>query len=129
VGKDKIPYHFALINEETFSLAGLYDVWRDAEGKEIRSFTIITCGANDIMQPIHNRMPVILKRSDEHRWLDTTLHDPSVLLTMLTPFSAHLMTRERLSPLVNKVANDGPEILKPVPEPEPENPPVNFSAS
>jgi putative SOS response-associated peptidase YedK len=122
VEKEKYPYHLSLINEETFSLAGLFDVWRDAEGKEIKTFTIITTEPNELMEPIHDRMPVILKRAEETRWLDKTLQDVEALQAMLRPYPANLMRAERISTLVNKPENDGPEVLKPVPA----NPSVNF---
>jgi putative SOS response-associated peptidase YedK len=122
-GGEKIPYSFSLINEETFSLAGLYDVWRDAEGRGLETFTIITCAANELMAPIHDRMPVILKRVDEHRWIDPEQRDVIALKELLRPYPSNLMRKQRISTLVNKPENDREEILRPVPE---DHPPVRY---
>lgn len=112
----KLPYSISVKNEEIFSLAGLYDVWHDAEGHELKTFTILTCQPNELMQPIHNRMPVILRRIDERLWLEPKLRQPDPVQAMLRPFPARLMQAVRISTLVNRPENDTPEILRPVPD-------------
>lgn len=64
----KQPYLFTVKYEEIFSFAGLYDRWVDAEGKEIYSYTIITVPANEIVRPIHDRMPAIIGPAREEEW-------------------------------------------------------------
>ena len=59
----KAPYFIHLKHEKIFAFAGLYDIWKDVEGKEFHSFAIITTSPNEIMQPIHTRMPVILSKA------------------------------------------------------------------
>ncbi len=67
--KEKTPFLIKLDERELFNFAGLYDVWRDAEGKEFKTYTIITCPPNKFMEPIHDRMPVIINKDDEDNWL------------------------------------------------------------
>jgi putative SOS response-associated peptidase YedK len=60
-GKRKVPMWVHLKTKQPFALAGLWDVWRKPDGKRVESFTIITTEPNELIQPIHNRMPVILR--------------------------------------------------------------------
>ncbi len=115
VGEYKVPWNIGLLNEEIFSLAGLFDVWKDAEGSPLRTFTILTTEPNELMAPIHDRMPVILRRRDEPRWLDPSLQDPGTLLALLKPYPANLMHAYRIRELVNNPEHDGPAILAPAP--------------
>src|SRR5476651_2005500 len=66
----KVPYYFHLKDREIFGFAGLFVARKDSEGVEMKSFTIITTTPNKIVEPVHNRMPVILRREDEAVWLD-----------------------------------------------------------
>ncbi len=110
--KIKIPYYIHLTHEDIFSFAGLYDIWKDAEGKEFPSFTIITTTPNKIMEPIHNRMPVVLKRDDEERWLDPT-EDQTRLHHLLVPSPASDMAAYTVSTRVNSPKNNSADILQP----------------
>src|SRR5262245_39616756 len=71
-GKRKVPMWVHLKTKEPFGLAGLWDVWRKPDGKRVESFTIITTEPNEMLRPIHNRMPVILRPEDEEQWLDVS---------------------------------------------------------
>lgn len=108
----KTPVYITLATEEPFAFAGLWDGWKDAEGKEIRSFTIITTTPNELIRPIHDRMPVILKRQDEDAWLDPTAR-PEHLLGILAPYPAHEMTAYAVSTRVNSARNDTPDLILP----------------
>ena len=77
--KNKVPYRFVLKNRQPFSFAGLWDVWKTPEGDTLLSFTIITTRANELMERIHDRMPVILNEKDEAKWLDPEFKDTSSL--------------------------------------------------
>src|SRR5207245_977678 len=83
--KSKIPMRITLQSREPFAMAGLWEKWKSPEGKEIRSFTIITTAANKVMEPIHNRMPVILSKESEDQWLDPE-SKPEKLLELLRPY-------------------------------------------
>lgn len=93
-GKDKVPYFIQVINEEIFSMAGIFDVWNNPQTGEIyHSFSIITSEANSLMEYIHNtkkRMPVILSPEDEQRWIDPNLNKEGIK-ELLKPFDADKM--------------------------------------
>ncbi len=108
----KTPMFIRLASEEPFAFAGLWDVWKDAEGKEIRSFTIITTEPNELVRRIHNRMPAILNRRDEDAWLEPTAK-PEDLTGLLVPYPAAEMTAYAVSPLVNSPRNDTDAVLAP----------------
>ena len=106
---DKIPYRIFLKNRRLFAFAGLWDRWKAPDGNEISSFTIITTGANEFMQPIHNRMPVILRREHEKLWLGSNNADE--LLALLKPYSSEDMDAYPVSKLINSAKNDFPEVI------------------
>ena len=70
-GKSKAPYYIHLHSKKPFAFAGLWDTWMHPDGSEIRSCAIITTSPNELMQPIHNRMPVILPSDSYQLWLDS----------------------------------------------------------
>ena len=108
---DKTPYHIMLKSGDPFCFAGLWDKWITAEGEIIHSFTIITTSPNELMEQIHDRMPVILPREQEQRWMSPQ-PDPS-LVELLVPFPAGMMKAYPISKLVNSARNDAPHILEP----------------
>jgi putative SOS response-associated peptidase YedK len=118
IGKEKIPWYIYHSGNEILSLAGLYSDWVDTStGSTLRTFTIITTEANDLMAEIHNsakRMPVILVKSDESRWLDISA-SPADLISLLKPSSDDLLKAYTIDPLVNdKTANrNDPVVIRP----------------
>ena len=110
VGKNKRPMRIAMGAGEPFAFAGLWETWKDPEGTVIPSCTIITTTPNDLLKPIHNRMPVILSREVEDFWLDNSIDDPAALTSVLTPYPDDAMEAFEVSSLVNSVANDGHEV-------------------
>ena len=80
---------------------------------------IITTEPNELLQSIHDRMPVILAEGAESLWLDDGLRDPGLLGSVLSPYPADLMEAYRVCPLANRPSNDGPEVIVP----EGEDPP------
>ena len=94
-----------------FALAGLWDRWENpADGGRLDSFSIITTEANELMAPIHDRMPVILEEKNYERWLahGTPVQPPADLLR---PFDADRMTIAPAHPRVGNIRNQGPELL------------------
>ncbi|MGH8581343.1 MAG: SOS response-associated peptidase [Gammaproteobacteria bacterium] len=81
----KRPYYIHLADTPVFAFAGLWENWQ-RDGPGIDSCTIITTEANDILRPIHERMPVILAPGQYRQWLDPTEQDAGVLLEMLRPY-------------------------------------------
>src|SRR5258707_8602572 len=82
-GKEKIPYYIHLKHQKLFSFAGLYDCWRNKDGKELHSYTIITTRPNAVVGAIHDRMPVILTKEHEETWLNPDETDLTRLLDLL----------------------------------------------
>lgn len=109
------PIRYVLKERAPFAFAGLWDLWRDAENKELYTFTIITTRANELIQPVHDRMPVILKPEHEQAWLDSRLAGPDDLGGMLEPFPADLLEAYQVSPACNSPAREGPECIEPAP--------------
>ena len=107
------PVRITLASGEPFAFAGLWDTWRDPRGDMIESCTIITTEANDLLQPIHARMPVILPEDVEPLWLDSGMQDVAALVSLLAPYPSEAMTTYEVSPLVSSAANDGPDVIAP----------------
>ena len=110
-GVQKVPYRVTLKDDRPFTFAGIFDYWKNKEGKELKSFSIITTDANDLIAKIHDRMPVILSKKDEKVWLDPGL-DIAKAMKMLHPYPAEEMKMYPVSTLVNKPENDLPEVIK-----------------
>jgi putative SOS response-associated peptidase YedK len=110
IGADKQPYRIVLKDERIFSMAGLWETWNSPEGEKIYSCTIITTDPNELMVDIHDRMPMILSRQDEQKWLDK---EQSVedLKSMLQPFPVEEMKAYPVSKAVGNVKNQGPELI------------------
>ena len=108
----KQPYHIKMQDDSPFAFAGLWETWRD--GEEIRSATIITTDANDLMGEIHHRMPVILQPEDYDMWLDPDFDEKEALTTLLKPYPADAMEAYTVSRRVNKPSNNEPSVLEPV---------------
>lgn len=112
--KTKIPFRFVLKNREPFAFAGLWDLWKDPNGEELLTFTIITTSANELMSPIHDRMPFILHEKDESKWLDTKFKDTDKLKSLLKPYPSNIMEAYEVSSIVNSPKNDSPKCIEPV---------------
>lgn len=109
--KTKIPYRFTLREDELFAFAGIWEEYETVSGEIQHTFLILTTGPNDIVSEIHDRMPVILNRQMEKKWLDNYTSE-SELLAMLQPYPSDQMLSYTVSPLVNSVQNDVPSIIR-----------------
>jgi putative SOS response-associated peptidase YedK len=112
----KIPFFTRLKSEEPFALAGLWDTWKQPDGKILQSFTIITTGPNTIMRRIHNRMPVILHREDEEKWLDCAANPFETIQSLLKPFPPELMEAYEVSQQIYQPGFDGAACIASVEE-------------
>jgi putative SOS response-associated peptidase YedK len=108
----KVPYRATLKTGELFAFAGLWDAWRDEHGNEIKTFTILTTAANALLTPLHDRMPVILKKTDETAWLDPSLSDVMQIDALIRSYPAEEMELFPVSSVVNSWKNDTPECLQ-----------------
>ena len=111
IGAAKRPMRIVMRSGEPFAFAGLWSVWRDPDGNRVPSCTVITTAANDLLRPIHDRMPVILPREMEEFWLDRSVEDPGALGSVLTPHAGDAMDAYEVSTLVNSAANNEPEVI------------------
>jgi putative SOS response-associated peptidase YedK len=103
----KIPHAIARSDGTPMIFAGLWEGWKNPDGTILRTFTILTTAANDQLRHLHERMPVILEPQDSSAWLGESSGDPAALLR---PSTADLRIW-RVSPAVNNVRNNGPELL------------------
>jgi putative SOS response-associated peptidase YedK len=113
IGKLKQPHYYGLKGYKPFAFAGLWQTWK-GDSKPVDSCTIMTTSANELVGEIHDRMPVILSPNDYDLWLDPEMQEPAKLTYLYEPFSASEMESHLVSMNVNKVANQGPELIEPV---------------
>ncbi len=97
-------------------MAGIWENWMAPDGSELTSCALITTSANEIMAPIHHRMPVILGPQDWETWLQTSEAETGHLKDLLVPAPEGLLRAHAVSTKVNYVANQGPELIEPAPE-------------
>lgn len=90
-GSKKIPLYYSLKSGRPFGFAGLYDTWLSPDKKEISTCTIITTAANELIAPVHDRMPVILSPEQEKIWLAGEVNDVSALKSVLKSYPAEEM--------------------------------------
>ena len=107
----KQPFHIRMRDGSPFAFAGLWESWD--KGEEIRSCTIITTEANDLVGEVHNRMPVILHAEDYEMWLDPDFDEREPLTTLLKPYAAEAMEAYPVSRRVNKPSNNEPGVVEP----------------
>jgi putative SOS response-associated peptidase YedK len=112
--KTKQPWFVSLRNREPMAFAGLWEIWKSPEGRNLESCTIIVTAANDLTQPIHERMPVILAPEDWDTWLAPHQTNPKILKNLLQPYPGEEMTAWRVSMSVNNPKNDSEECTEPV---------------
>lgn len=112
----KQPWFFRRRDGEPLAFAGLWEIWHDrTEGDDaprVRTCTIITTTPNEVIAPIHDRMPVVLAESAWDTWLDVENRDTASLAGLLAPMPAAEIEAWTVSTLVNKADNNGPELLE-----------------
>ncbi|OGG08923.1 hypothetical protein A2154_02985 [Candidatus Gottesmanbacteria bacterium RBG_16_43_7] len=109
--REKIPYFIHLKSADIFSFAGLFDIWHDAEGRDLLTFTILTTEPNSVIADIHSRMPVILSKAQENVWISPS-SKTDTLTAFLTPLPSTDIEAYKVSTAVNNPENDSPELLK-----------------
>jgi putative SOS response-associated peptidase YedK len=112
--KGKIPFSIHLRSGKPFGLAGLYSTWTSPDGAGICTCTIITTDANEMIGPIHDRMPVIIPKDKEDLWLDPGVQDQNLLLEMLRPYPPKEMEMYEVSPRVNSPKYNSAEAIRPL---------------
>jgi putative SOS response-associated peptidase YedK len=113
-GKQKLPHYITLRDESPFCMAGLWESWSDkTAGRDIESFTIITTTANELVSPLHDRMPVIVPRQNFGGWLDREFADLDWLQRCLAPIDAEQLKLRPVNKIVNKPAIDSAQCILP----------------
>jgi len=100
-------------DRQLFTYAGLWDMWRDQEGNDLYTFTIITTTANELLRPLHHRMPVIIDSLAASKCLDPLVQIQETLSILLQPLPSVLMEAYEVSRLVNDPRNDSPACIAP----------------
>lgn len=114
-GKRKQPMWIGLKSHSPFAFAGLWEHWQPPDGEVIESCTILTTEPNELLRPIHNRMPVILASTAYDQWLDPTVQHGESLKALLRPYPSEELTAYPVSTLVNNPRHDAPDCLEPLP--------------
>ena len=110
--KLKRPFAIGLKSGEPYAFAGLWESWRPKDGETLETFTVLTTDPNAVMEPIHNRMPVILGPKDYDRWLDAE-NPATPPVDLLRPYPAEKMLAWPVSDRVGNVRNNDPALLEP----------------
>lgn len=110
----KTPVYIRLKSREPFGFAGLWETWNPPAGQTLKTCTIITTEPNELIKPIHTRMPVIVPRELEGFWLELSPKTDRELERVLQPYAAEEMELFEVSPLVNSATSEGPACIEPV---------------
>jgi putative SOS response-associated peptidase YedK len=111
-GGPKQPFHITRSDGRLFAFAGLWSIWHGEADRTVRSCTILTTAANDLVAPLHDRMPVILEPSAEHAWLDAST-PPERLAQLCGGLPPERTALREVGAAVNDARYDGPECLEP----------------
>ena len=114
VGVGKQPYHIRMRDGRPFAIAGLWDRWAPPGGDPVESCTIVTTSPNDVLAPIHDRMPVILPPAQHALWLDPAVRERERLQEILQPFDSSSMVAYPVSARVNNSRNDDRDCIAPL---------------
>ena len=109
--KPKRPYFIGLEGDALFAMAGIWDEWEGQRSQKIKSCSIITTNSNDLVERIHDRMPVIVRRNDYEAWLQSKPLSDSLASEIFRPFPANLMRMRPVSAKVNKSDYDAPDCI------------------
>jgi putative SOS response-associated peptidase YedK len=111
----KTPFAVARVDGGPVVFGGIWEAWRSPEGEKLQTFATITTDANELLAPIQDRMPVIIERADWPVWLGEAEGDPAALLR---PVPNDVLRVWQVDKKVGNVRNDGPDLIKPIAEPE-----------
>ena len=107
------PWHIGMLDGSLFALGGIWEYWKSGD-KAVLSCAIVVTDANQLMAQIHQRMPVIIARTEYARWLDPSLTDPVEIAKLLLPYPADEMRAYPVPTRVNNAKNEGVELIQPV---------------
>ena len=113
----KQPLFIRRVDGEPLDVAGLWTAWKDpadAKSRFLHSATIVTTAANKLMEPVHNRMPVLVPKSQRGEWLDPSNYDVSALSEIFAPRDDGALIMHEVSTDVNNVRNSRPDLIDPL---------------
>ncbi len=110
----KRPFYIHPKQLNLFSFAGVWESWKDVEGKEWKTYSIITTEPNNEMAEVHNRMPVILHPEDESKWLDSSRQDRASIEPLLRPYEDNGLEMFEVSKEVNFTGNNDGRLIAPI---------------
>ncbi|MDX1671028.1 MAG: SOS response-associated peptidase [Balneolaceae bacterium] len=113
--KKSTPFYIRLLSQDLIGLAGVYSIWQSDSGRDVYSCSILTTEANALIQPIDDRMPVILRSENFDVWLSRNT-DREALTGLLKPYLLTEMVVNRVSEKVNDTDNNSPELIQPIPK-------------
>ncbi len=111
-GERKQPWYIRLKSGEPLAMGGLWESWTSPEGEIVRTFCVMTTGPNEVMKPIHDRMPVIIGARDWTTWLDMQREGDHSLSILLAPFAADAMEAWPVSRKVSSAREEGAELIE-----------------
>ncbi len=112
IGKQKQPMFIGLNSERCFTMGGIWETWTGEGGEQLNSVAIVTTAPNELMAPIHNRMPVIVAPRDRDTWLFSNEMQLPGVFPLLGPYPAAAMQARPVSTYVNSPFNEGPMCLE-----------------
>lgn len=112
VNGNKVPHHIRMRDGRVFAFAGLWDHW-EGDGDSIESCTIIVMPSNEVMQPVHERMPTIIAPAHYDLWLDSRVIDKQEIMRYLTSAPSSQLTAYPVSPRVNSPGNNDERCIQP----------------
>ncbi|MBX7246399.1 MAG: SOS response-associated peptidase [Candidatus Sumerlaeaceae bacterium] len=112
-GNKKRPFAIEMKDKRPFTFGGIHEHWIGPNGEEMESVALLTTDANDVLRPIHDRMPVIISKADHAQWLDVSTDNAESIKGLLVPYPARGMTAYPVSTKVNNPRNDTPECALP----------------
>jgi putative SOS response-associated peptidase YedK len=115
----KQPFFIHLRDRKPFAFAGLWEFWKGEDEVVIESCTLLTTTPNELIRPLHNRMPVILHPQDYELWLDPEMQEVERLQPLLHSYPSNEMNVYPISRFVNRPQNDDPRCIEPLPEDQP----------
>jgi len=113
-GGKKQPYYFHLKDDRLFGFAGLWEKWRTPDGESLETCSILTTDANEVLRPVHDRMPVILHPDTYDLWLDEDDRKQDLRKELLSPYSASEMAAYPVSTSINSPQHQGEELVQPI---------------
>ena len=115
--KKQTPFYIRLLSNRLSAFAGIYSIWKSESGRDVYSFAILTTEANTLVDPVDDRMPVLLQRDNFAQWLSEDSFTEKMHANLLMqPYPLTEMAVNRVSEDVNDIGNNSPELIQPIPK-------------